>query len=503
VVQLRKIVEDAQSKSSGANYYNQQQQQQHSYYGAQQQQHKQQQPDDPEVAQLAAACARCEGELEEALEAACQEAVDVSIEGRVLTITTALPSGGDVGDLWAALELAGMEGRHLAWVADLLLQHVLPPVLDGTARFDAHATPNGDSAIVKWLAIPGRPLTPGSVGRVEADCGQLLQVLADALFRRRDSTLAAFGAAFWPRFMELYQHAFMQQLETQGAAVLRGRQRAAAAMEAAARDLGLLAGCAAEPLGAALGRAVQASYHSAQEGLLARARDAAARAGPGAVPVTVGSPLPLDGLFYQRYREGQVKAWEAIDPPCGWDGGGPVLATGFYQVSAAALEVAQVMDDALNDAVAAGGWLSFLGVALGCRGTDLLAPLESTTDSSPHDSPTTQSQSRRRVAGPGVRGRRLQDRRHVCHPRPGPQRRRCAPARPAAPQRPVLPGQPPAGAAVPARPRAGGAGWRGGVVWGRGAAAEDAGARAGERVGVWRVFRLGHPVACLVCPALH
>jgi hypothetical protein len=31
-----------------------------------------------------------------------------------------------------------------------------------------------------------------------------------------------------------------------------------------------------------------------------------------------------------------------------------VLATGFYQVSAGVLEVAQVMDDALSDAVAAG-----------------------------------------------------------------------------------------------------------------------------------------------------
>lgn len=41
----------------------------------------------------------------------------MSLEGRVLTITTALPSGGDVGDLWEALELAGMEGRHLQWVA--------------------------------------------------------------------------------------------------------------------------------------------------------------------------------------------------------------------------------------------------------------------------------------------------------------------------------------------------------------------------------------------------
>jgi hypothetical protein len=243
----------------------------------------------------------------QALEAACQEAVDVSVEGRVLTITAALPSGGDVADLWAALELAGMAGRHLEWVADTLLRHVLPPVLDGAARFDAHVSHGGDSAIVKWLALPpGQLLTPGSVGRVEADCAQLLRVLADALFRGRASTLAAFGAAFWPRFVGLYQAAFERQLQSQGAAVLRGRQRAAAEMEASARDLGLLA--AGEPsLGAALGRAVQASYHAAQAEYLERARAAAAAAGPGAAAVTVGAPLPIDAAFYQRYKEGNVK----------------------------------------------------------------------------------------------------------------------------------------------------------------------------------------------------
>jgi hypothetical protein len=260
----------------------------------------------------------------QALEAACQEAVDVSVEGRVLTVTAALPSGGDVGDLWAALELAGMAGRHLEWVADTLLRHVLPPVLEGSARFDAHVAHGGDSAIIKWLALPGgQPLTPGSVGRVEADCAQLLRVLGDALFRGRPSTLAAFGAAFWPRFLGIYQAAFERQLQSQGAAVLRGRQRAAAEMEAAARELGLLTDCgdagAGEPssLGAALGRAVQASYHAAQAEYLERARAAAARAGPGAAAVTVGAPLPLDGAFYQRYKEGQVKVGLLS-----WRGGG-------------------------------------------------------------------------------------------------------------------------------------------------------------------------------------
>ncbi|KIY92464.1 hypothetical protein MNEG_15499 [Monoraphidium neglectum] len=181
VVQLRKIVADARAKKPQGAAQQQQQQQQH-YYGYQPpQQQQQQEHDEPEVKQLAEACASCERELEEALEAACQEAVDVSLEGRVLTVTAALPSGGD---------------------------NVLPPVLDGSARFDAHTTRSGDSAIIKWAAVPrGEPATPSAAGRVEADCTQLLRVLADALFRGRATTLAAFGAAFWPGFASLYQSA--------------------------------------------------------------------------------------------------------------------------------------------------------------------------------------------------------------------------------------------------------------------------------------------------------
>lgn len=207
---------------------------------------------------------------------------------------------------------------------DTLLQHVLPPVLDGTARFDAHSTRSGDSAIVKWLAItPGAPQTPSSIGRVEVDCTQLLRVLADALFRGRPTTLAAFGAAFWPGFVELYQAAFLRQLDSQGAAVLRGRQQAAVAMEGAARELGMLpeGGTCGEALGVALGRAVQRSYHAAQQEYLARAREAAARAGPGAVAVTVGVPLPLDAAFYQRYKDKQVKVcvvWGTWEGGWGW-----------------------------------------------------------------------------------------------------------------------------------------------------------------------------------------
>jgi hypothetical protein len=57
VVQLRKIVADSRAKRS---------QQQPGYYGYQPQQQQQHEDDEPEVRQLAEACARCEQELDEA-----------------------------------------------------------------------------------------------------------------------------------------------------------------------------------------------------------------------------------------------------------------------------------------------------------------------------------------------------------------------------------------------------------------------------------------------------
>lgn len=62
-----------------------------------------------------------------------------------------------------------------------------------------------------------------------------------------------------------------------------------------------------------------------------------------------------------------MQAWEALDPPSGWDCSSPVLASGFYQVSAAVLEVAQIMDDALSDAVASGEGAGWVGWGWGMR----------------------------------------------------------------------------------------------------------------------------------------
>lgn len=53
----------------------------------------------------------------QALESSCHEAFDVERQGQVLTITPALPSGGSVADVWAAMQHAGMLDKHLQFVA--------------------------------------------------------------------------------------------------------------------------------------------------------------------------------------------------------------------------------------------------------------------------------------------------------------------------------------------------------------------------------------------------
>lgn len=63
-------------------------------------------------APAASSCLACQ-----ALEASLAEAFDVSLEGGVITISSSLPSGGDVGELWAALALAGLADKQLTRIA--------------------------------------------------------------------------------------------------------------------------------------------------------------------------------------------------------------------------------------------------------------------------------------------------------------------------------------------------------------------------------------------------
>lgn len=59
----------------------------------------------------------CCGCHHQALESSLAEAFDVNRAAATISITSTLPSGGDVGDVWAAMELAGSLDKHLQSVA--------------------------------------------------------------------------------------------------------------------------------------------------------------------------------------------------------------------------------------------------------------------------------------------------------------------------------------------------------------------------------------------------
>jgi hypothetical protein len=55
--------------------------------------------------------------LLQALESSLAEAFDCALDHGLITITSSLPGGGDVADLWGAMELAGIADRHLEAIA--------------------------------------------------------------------------------------------------------------------------------------------------------------------------------------------------------------------------------------------------------------------------------------------------------------------------------------------------------------------------------------------------
>lgn len=58
----------------------------------------------------------------QALESSLAEAFEVARQHQTFTITSTLPSGGDVGDVWAAMELAGLLSKHMQSVAGKCLR---------------------------------------------------------------------------------------------------------------------------------------------------------------------------------------------------------------------------------------------------------------------------------------------------------------------------------------------------------------------------------------------
>lgn len=121
--------------------------------------------------------------------------------------------------------------------AGVLLQELVPHLLNGTAYLDVHTSNEG--ILLRWYgAAPGADGTY-STQHVEGQVMQLLSVLAQSLFRQQPATLSAFGAAFWAPLVGQYEAAFLQQIQGSSVAVLQARQEAARSMEQQAVSMGL------------------------------------------------------------------------------------------------------------------------------------------------------------------------------------------------------------------------------------------------------------------------
>jgi hypothetical protein len=121
----------------------------------------------------------------------------------------------------------------------VLLQEVLPPVLNGSCHLDTQLQPSGDAALVRWYAAAPGPDGTYSTEGVEGQVMALLSVLGQSLLRQQPAALAAFGAAFWAAFVASYEAAFLAHIQGSSVALLQARQAAARDMEQQAVSMGL------------------------------------------------------------------------------------------------------------------------------------------------------------------------------------------------------------------------------------------------------------------------
>lgn len=110
--------------------------------------------------------------------------------------------------------------------------------MNGTVYLNPHISPDGSAQIV-WGAAQAQLDGRFSTDHVEQYCMQLLDVLAQTLFRQRPATLAKFGKVFWGDFVAMYHTAFLHQVQGSSVAVLQARQDAAKQMEQQAVATGL------------------------------------------------------------------------------------------------------------------------------------------------------------------------------------------------------------------------------------------------------------------------
>ncbi|KAG2440845.1 hypothetical protein HXX76_003699 [Chlamydomonas incerta] len=373
------------------------------------------------VALLQETAERCGAKLREVLDACCEELVVVEFSpgggGGVVTVRSALHGGATrVPDLFAALQVLGLQEPYLRRITDRLVAGALQPMLAAPCLVTVTGPPQpGGAATLTWAPAPpgaappprgasGGGAGPGGPCDAEHCCQHLLRLLATGLLEFDEGLMEVFGVPFWRAAADCYIGAVARPYIAANAEDVDGCEAVAAAaadLEAFAESLSFASG--EEPyLAPAVESLARHALSSRQEKYLEQARrllvgdlpqppavaasgheggDAAAAAAaaaastdphahapPGASgggaaagaaggasweTVTAGQPLALDQEYYGRLAAGELQDWELADPPCGCDTSGPLLpGTGCYLITRRMVGVVELVTALLDDACA-------------------------------------------------------------------------------------------------------------------------------------------------------
>ncbi|KAG2497821.1 hypothetical protein HYH03_004091 [Edaphochlamys debaryana] len=339
------------------------------------------------VALLQETAQRCGTQLREALDACCDEAVHVDPSGSCVVVRSALRGGATrVPDLFAALQVLGLQETYLKQMTDRLVDGVLQPMLAAPCRItQTPAAEPGAPASLAWQPEPpGSAPAPRSADRrasgggtcdPEHCCQALLRLLAASLLEFDEGLMEVFGAPFWRAAADCYIACVARPFIASNPEDVEGCEAvvaAAADLEAMAESLNFTNG--EEPyLAPAVESLARHALSNRQEKYLEQARQLLLGHGAGHVPgfqgaghgsvhagaeapgwetVAAGQALQVDEEYYRRLAAGELQDWEAQDPPTGLRPEGPLLATGRYLITRRMQALAGLVEGLVQDACA-------------------------------------------------------------------------------------------------------------------------------------------------------
>ncbi|KAG2425913.1 hypothetical protein HYH02_014912 [Chlamydomonas schloesseri] len=248
------------------------------------------------VALLQETAERCGVKLREVLDACCEDVVVVESSGAgggapargVVTVRSALLGGATrVPDLFAALQVLGLQEAYLRRITDRLVSGALQPMLAAAPCLVTVTNPPqpGGAATLTWSpALPGAAAPPpdgscggaasGSPCDAEHCCQRLLRLLASGLLEFDEGLMEVFGVPFWRAAADCYIEAVARPFITANAEDVDGCEAVAAAaadLEAFAESLSFASG--EEPyLAPAVESLARHALSSRQEKYLEQAR---------------------------------------------------------------------------------------------------------------------------------------------------------------------------------------------------------------------------------------